>query len=1158
MKKVKVTRRMLESYVRDLLMEKSVPTRAAITYQASPSQTQRVLASVFSGGTDFGQAFEEICMQMLRVNGFSNVSDLNPTETYSVEDGEGTENKSSDQNAELADTIIFDNAYTGNPVPGEVTIDQLPNVILLSAKANKGPKAFIGNVTKLRSKLKKLLQNRVLNKATELSKQTDQLNVRLGTINIALNPRLSLQQEAAIYDVLISMPNVPNLGVVGISDEAIQALQQAKEDVNAPRFQTQFLPTVLKGIPINKSMGKLGQIINMASDSANPVFTVQSSTSFTREDNKTRKQMFVNPLAASDVKASYTKSLQLVQRSEKGGPDIPTRTVTDQLSVDQRTSLYETLKNNEFNTLMDTYSTNIANQFVNALQASIDNHNAAVIQYKKDRGTFYQVLNAQTTDETTNQLQFEAYINQLFLKNVPQTVIDAAEKLKDVAQYKKIEGDTPTWKLTSVRKLAKRRSNKAPVSDKEFADAKEAYNKAIRDAKVALKISLLQSAGFSIDQYNSENTRGKWMTNTEFKNSTSGYANTVSQIMKDTIAEKDYLVYDVDTQEITIISLEEVKSDIKGIILEHFGSFDSPGYNDFFINLSAYSIINDNNQSSGYFATATSQNAVVNPDEFITIGEKGFLSSHLNSTAVSQLLNDRVKTDVYLLDPNQNPIYSPKDSSSNYYNFHNSFVSQVPNTQLYFQVKLDLGNYAINDETVKADIVRKYNEVVLKNNPLKIKAFKTQALETEERLNWGKLSALTFVSALVDATLRTSEYTDPGTYPPQRKEPEFEIGTDEEGREGYEYPRPISKDEMFQLKEDMDAKILELQTALGTYVSIPAAQVLNDFMKSIAERNAALGLSDMAIMTRQEALTISILASLVAEQLPTNLPSTPPIQKENLSRDTKYTVGQLYEIIISFCGHMIKLIDQDKRDEVLGVLEKLSKHIPKLKSALEKEEPGFFSRLGSRFMQGVEDISGRVGQAVDDLGRVLTPQQLATLREQKLYESILLDLMEASAKKQRAAQQPKKIKITKRQLNRLLEASLKNTNPIVAKLDKLLSSSDESDFRQGLMIASALVQDNPDFEQMQAVRGLVKRHHNRLVNEYNTLKRDIKRMVEKRKVYLSKTRITGHWHDQATEEALEKAREGMWYIDRELPKLREKLNDLEVLIQSVIDDVFYE
>lgn len=180
-------------------------------------------------------------------------------------------------------------------------------------------------------------------------------------------------------------------------------------------------------------------------------------------------------------------------------------------------------------------------------------------------------------------------------------------------------------------------------------------------------------------------------------------------------------------------------------------------------------------------------------------------------------------------------------------------------------------------------------------------------------------------------------------------------------------------------------------------------------------------------------------------------------------------------------------------------------------------------------------------------------------KESRLYESILLDLMEASAKKQRASQQPKKIKITKRQLNRLLEMSLKkNDNPIVAKLDKLLSSGDESDFRQGLMIASSFVQDNPDFEQMQAVRGLVKRHHNRLVNEYNTLKRDIKRMVEKRKVYRDMKRVTGHWHDQATEEMLEKAREGIWNIDRELPELLSRLDNIEGLIQIVIDDVFYE
>ena len=43
----------------------------------------------------------------------------------------------------------------------------------------------------------------------------------------------------------------------------------------------------------------------------------------------------------------------------------------------------------------------------------------------------------------------------------------------------------------------------------------------------------------------------------------------------------------------------------------------------------------------------------------------------------------------------------------------------------------------------------------------------------------------------------------------------------------------------------------------------------------------------------------------------------------------------------------------------------------------------------------------------------------------KLYESILLDLMEATAKKQRAANQPKKLKLTKRQLQELMRRQLK-------------------------------------------------------------------------------------------------------------------------------------
>ena len=53
------------------------------------------------------------------------------------------------------------------------------------------------------------------------------------------------------------------------------------------------------------------------------------------------------------------------------------------------------------------------------------------------------------------------------------------------------------------------------------------------------------------------------------------------------------------------------------------------------------------------------------------------------------------------------------------------------------------------------------------------------------------------------------------------------------------------------------------------------------------------------------------------------------------------------------------------------------------------------------------------------------PEERELVGESRLYESILLDLMEASAKKQRATNQPKKIKLTKRQLQELMRRQLK-------------------------------------------------------------------------------------------------------------------------------------
>ena len=143
------------------------------------------------------------------------------------------------------------------------------------------------------------------------------------------------------------------------------------------------------------------------------------------------------------------------------------------------------------------------------------------------------------------------------------------------------------------------------------------------------------------------------------------------------------------------------------------------------------------------------------------------------------------------------------------------------------------------------------------------------------------------------------------------------------------------------------------------------------------------------------------------------------------------------------------------------------------------------------------------------------------------------------------------MRIVNRSPIKLLEGISRVTN----NLDSLLRSEDQSEFSQGLMLASSLVQDSTNLEKMQAVRRLVSKHYNRLVDEYNKLKLDIKDMIEQRKVYLNTTTgFTGHWMDQMTEEAFA----GMRHIDRELPKLREKLNTLEDLIQSVINDVFFE
>ena len=121
----------------------------------------------------------------------------------------------------------------------------------------------------------------------------------------------------------------------------------------------------------------------------------------------------------------------------------------------------------------------------------------------------------------------------------------------------------------------------------------------------------------------------------------------------------------------------------------------------------------------------------------------------------------------------------------------------------------------------------------------------------------------------------------------------------------------------------------------------------------------------------------------------------------------EYRPDLAYELIDSLFDHIEKLIERSKTQTVeqnrLMFRDELIKHIPIRGNLLTTKEKTTFGNEPA------------------------TIQTLDTneTNESRLYESILLDLMETSEKKQREAQQQKKIKLTKRQLKSLIRRQLK-------------------------------------------------------------------------------------------------------------------------------------
>ena len=193
-----------------------------------------IVSSLYSGGTDFGQHFENIFAKyLLDVKGISS-QDLNPSGNSSLDDESKTTT-----NAELAD-IIFGIDYSPKSIN---SIEELQSATLLSVKSNKSAKSFLGKTAI--GKIKKLANNFLLSNDFKQSKQ-QMLKFKIGTANMALNPIQSKRRSKVIYDLKYTYPIVPNVGLVKLSDEEVRLIGKAQQDFEEKIFRTVILPSVFQ------------------------------------------------------------------------------------------------------------------------------------------------------------------------------------------------------------------------------------------------------------------------------------------------------------------------------------------------------------------------------------------------------------------------------------------------------------------------------------------------------------------------------------------------------------------------------------------------------------------------------------------------------------------------------------------------------------------------------------------------------------------------------------------------------------------------------------------------------------------------------------------------------------------------------------------------
>ena len=139
---------------------------------------------------------------------------------------------------------------------------------------------------------------------------------------------------------------------------------------------------------------------------------------------------------------------------------------------------------------------------------------------------------------------------------------------------------------------------------------------------------------------------------------------------------------------------------------------------------------------------------------------------------------------------------------------------------------------------------------------------------------------------------------------------------------------------------------------------------------------------------------------------------------------------------------------------------------------------------------------------------------------------------------------------------------MNETRQTTDKIQALLDSKDLKSFEQGIMLVSALVQDdNPDSEQREQIRDLISHHYKKLVDLYNFARNEVATTYSEEEYeytmlkYVPYRRSPDHGSGQYSMEKLEELQEDFMRRRNYYMKLS---NDLEKLIQIIIDEVFYE